>query len=74
MLSIELSETTGTGSCALCQQSTKKGQEMIKVYVLNIMHMGTDESDRKLKEKEVELIRFLGDGEHLRGEVRELFK
>ena len=34
--------------------------------------MSTDELERKLKEKDVELIRLPGEGKHLRSEQREL--
>ena len=44
----------------------------MKVHVSNMKHMSTDELERKVKEKEVELIRLLDEDEHLRSEQRKL--
>ena len=46
-------------------------EEIIKEHVLNIKYMSTDELERKLKEKEVELIRFPHEEEYLKSEQRE---
>ena len=45
-----------------------KDEESITVYVFNMKHMSMDELERKLKEKEVELITLLDEEDHLRRE------
>ena len=42
--------------------------EIIKVHVSNMKHVSTNELERKLKEKEIGLIRLLGEEENLRSE------
>ena len=72
MLAIRLSNITGSNSCALCQYITKKRERNYKSTSSIHEAHGADKLERKLKEKEVKLIRLLDEEEHQRGDQREL--
>ena len=60
MLLTRLSNTVTTVLCV--NTSLRKEEEIIKVHILNMEHMSTNELERKLKKKEeVELIRLLNE-------------
>ena len=71
-LSVRLSTATGTNSCVPIYTPLGKEEENVKVQFLYMKHISTDELERKLKEKEVELIRLLDEEEYLRSEQKEL--
>ena len=50
--------------------TTKERGKTYKVHVLNMEHISADELERKLKEREIELIRLQDEEGHLRSEHR----
>ena len=70
MLSTRLSSPQQLMAAICVNKPLRKEKEIIKV--LNMKHMSTDELERKLKEKEMKLVRLLDEEGHLRSEHREL--
>ena len=60
----------GVTTVSIVNTPQRKEEEIIKVNVSNMKHIGTDEFETKLKEKEVQLIRMLDEEEHQRYELR----